>query len=305
MIEGLSGGILWALDTVILGIALAGAAFTGNEQALFLAPFVSTFLHDLCSSVWLLLYLGAKRRLDKVLLALRSRSGKYIILGALLGGPVGMSGYVAAIRLIGPAYTAVISSLYPALGALLSYFFLKETMSRRQIAGLAVCLAGVIGLNYTSGRGAGSLLAGFGCALLCVLGWASEGVLCAYGMKDPEVGEEQALQLRQLTSAVFYGVMILPVLSGWRFTLSLIPSVAAGTILLAALSGTASYLMYYKAIHKMGPAKAMALNITYTAWAFVFELIFFGNTPGWRSVCCAILVVGGSLTAARNASKGR
>ena len=45
------------------------------------------------------------------------------MLGALLGGPVGMTGYLLAIKYLGPAYTAIISSLYPALGALLSYLF--------------------------------------------------------------------------------------------------------------------------------------------------------------------------------------
>ena len=117
MISGLLAGILWGLDTVILGIALSMAPFLSTEQALALAPFVSTFLHDAASSIWMLLYTTVKKQHKKVIRALRTRSGKFIILGALLGGPIGMSGYVAAIHYIGPAYTAIISSLFPALGA--------------------------------------------------------------------------------------------------------------------------------------------------------------------------------------------
>lgn len=123
MITGLTAGILWALDTVILGIALAMTPFVSTEQAVFLAPFVSTFIHDFCSSLWMLLYMGIKKQLKNVIRALKTRSGKFIVLGALLGGPIGMSGYVAAINYIGPAYTAIISSMFPALGALLSYIF--------------------------------------------------------------------------------------------------------------------------------------------------------------------------------------
>ena len=37
------------------------------------------------------------------------------MLGALLGGPIGMSGYLAAINTIGPGYTAAISAFYPAV----------------------------------------------------------------------------------------------------------------------------------------------------------------------------------------------
>ena len=100
--------VLWGLDTVILGVALAMTPFVSTEQAVMLAPFVSTFLHDACSSVWMLIYMGIRRQYKKVIKALRSKSGKFIVLGALLGGPIGMSGYVAAINYIGPAYTCLL-----------------------------------------------------------------------------------------------------------------------------------------------------------------------------------------------------
>ena len=299
MIEGLLAGVLWGLDTVILGVALAMTPFVSTAQAVFLAPFVSTFIHDFCSSMWMLLYMGVRRQLGKVVRALKTRSGKFIILGALLGGPIGMSGYVASINFIGPAYTAILSAMFPALGAFLSWVFLKERMSRIQMIGLAVSILGVIGLSYTpGGEGPSNLVIGFLCALLCVFGWAAEAVICAYGMKDPDVSDEQALQIRQLTSAIFYGAVILPVISGWKFTVSLVPTTASAIILASALFGTASYLMYYRAINKIGAAKAVALNITYSAWAIVFALLLLGTMPDLKSILCGILIVGGSLVAA-------
>lgn len=299
MFEGLTAGILWGLDTVILGVALAMTPFVSTEEAIFLAPFVSTFLHDFCSSIWMLIYMGMKRQLSNVVKALKTRSGKFIVLAALLGGPVGMSGYVAAINYIGPAYTAIISSVFPALGAFLSYIFLKEKMSKIQLAGLLISILGVIGLSYTpSSDEPSNIVIGILCALLCVFGWASEAVICAYGMQDPDVSDEHALQIRQLTSAIFYGIVILPVLSGWNFTISLMPSATLGIILLSALFGTASYVMYYRAINKIGPAKAMALNITYSAWAIVFSVILLKSLPDVKSIVLGIVVIGGSLVAA-------
>lgn len=299
MFEGLAAGVLWGLDTVILGVALAMTPFVSTEEAIFLAPFVSTFLHDFCSSIWMLIYMGIKRQLSNVVKALKTRSGKFIVLAALLGGPVGMSGYVAAINYIGPAYTAIISSVFPALGAFLSYIFLKEKMSKIQLAGLLISILGVIGLSYTpSSDEPRNIVIGILCALLCVFGWASEAVICAYGMQDPDVSDEQALQIRQLTSAIFYGIVILPVISGWKFTISLVPSATLGIILLSALFGTASYVMYYRAINKIGPAKAMALNITYSAWAIVFSIILLKSLPDVKSIILGIVVIGGSLVAA-------
>lgn len=304
MITGLMAGVLWGLDTVILGIALAMTPFVSTEHAIFLAPFVSTFLHDACSSIWMLIYMGIKKQYKNVIRALKSKSGKFIVLGALLGGPIGMSGYVAAINYIGPAYTAIISAMFPAMGSFLSYIFLKEKMKPIQIAGLIVSILGIIVLGYTPGGGEVKNLAlGFGCAILCCVGWASEAVICAYGLKDPDITDEQALHIRQVVSAVFYGIVILTVIRGWGFTLSLIPSNATKIILLSALFGTASYLCYYRAIATIGASKSMALNITYSAWSIVFSLILLHTLPDLRSIICGVVIVVGSLVAATDVAE--
>ena len=298
MFSGIVAGILWGLDTVILGVALNSTPFLSTEQAIALAPFVSTFLHDACSSLWMLLYMGIKKELGKVIEALKTRSGKFIILGALLGGPIGMSGYVAAINYIGPAYTAIISSLFPAFGVVLSYIFLKEKMKPIQILFLMISIAGVIVMGYTPGGTGSNVVLGFICTILCCLGWAAEAVICAYGLKDPNITDEQALQIRQLTSAIFYGVVIITFLKGWGFTFSLIPSRELGIIAASALFGTASYVYYYKAIAQIGPSKAMALNITYAAWSIVFAFILLHTLPDLKSVICGVVIVVSSVLAA-------
>lgn len=76
MLTGLAGGALWALDTVILGMALALPVFTGDPRAAILAPFASTFLHDLCSSLWMLGYTGLRRQYKAVWQALHTRGGR-------------------------------------------------------------------------------------------------------------------------------------------------------------------------------------------------------------------------------------
>ena len=47
--------------------------------------------------------MGVRGRLKDTLAALKTRSGKVVIAGALLGGPIGMTGYVLAINNIGAA----------------------------------------------------------------------------------------------------------------------------------------------------------------------------------------------------------
>ena len=304
MIYGLTSGILWGLDTVLLGTVLAMNKFISTEEAIFLAPFVSTFLHDLSSAVWMGLYIAIKGKLNKTIIALKTKSGRFIILGAFLGGPVGMTGYLLAIKYIGPAYTAIISALYPAIGAFLSYVFLNEKMKPISIIGLFLSILGVAILGYApEGKMIVNLALGLACALLCVVGWASEAVICAYGMKDDEVSPEESLQIRQLTSAIVYGFLIIPIIRGIKFTLEVIPTITMVTIVVTSLAGTVSYIFYYKGICKIGATKAMALNITYSAWAIVLGIILLGNRVNAKSIICCLLIICGSVMSAGDMSE--
>ena len=269
---GFFSGLLWGLDTVILGIGLALAPYIGSAEALACASIAGSFLHDAFCAIWLFGYMGVRGRLKDTLAALKTRSGKVVIAGALLGGPIGMTGYVLAINNIGAAYTAIISAFYPAVGAFLSFVLLKEKMAPLGLLG----------------------------AVLAVIGWGSEAVLCAWGMKDDAVDDETALQIRETTSALVYGVLVLPLFGAWHFTLGAIPSMPTLIIALAGLAGTASYLFYYKGIAAIGAARAMALNISYSAWSVVFGLILLGTIPDMASVICCVVIVCGTVLAASN-----
>lgn len=297
---GLFSGILWGLDTVVLGIALSMSPYIGTAEAIAFAAIASSFLHDACSAIWLMLYMSAKRRLKDTLAALKTRSGKVVMLGALLGGPIGMTGYVIAINNIGAAYTAIISAFYPALGAFLSFVLLKERMDAKQIAALVAALVGVMAMGYISAGDSemGNATLGLIGAVLAVVGWGSEAVLCAWGMRDDAVDNETALQIRETTSALVYGIVVLPLFGAWGFAASAAPSLATGVIALSALAGTASYLFYYKGISVIGAAKAMALNISYSAWAVVFGFVLQGVVPTPAMVFFCVLILAGTVLAA-------
>ena len=91
MIPGIIAGITWALETVILGIALGMTPFLSTTEAVFLAPFVSTFLHDACSAIWATGYNALRGNLGNVWKAFCTKSGKWVVIAAVIGGPVGMT----------------------------------------------------------------------------------------------------------------------------------------------------------------------------------------------------------------------
>ncbi len=111
-------------------------------------------------------------------------------------------------------------------------------------------------------------------------------------------------QIRQTTSALVYGIVLLPILHGWGFTVSLFTS-GTGWLLpviaAAAFFATVSYLCYYRAIAAIGASKSMALNVTYAAWAIFFTAVFLGDTSVLTPttiICALIVIVCGILTAA-------
>lgn len=123
MFAGIIAGITWAIETIIIGMALEMTPFVSTEQAVMLAPFVSTFLHDTFSAIWSCIYNGIRGNLPNVIKALRTKSGKFVALAAVIGGPIGMTGYVLSVANMGASIGAVASAIFPAIGAVLAYIF--------------------------------------------------------------------------------------------------------------------------------------------------------------------------------------
>ena len=303
MIAGLLAGFTWAIETIILGMALAMTPFVSTEQAVVLAPFASTFLHDAFSAIWACAYNAVRGNLPDVVAAVKTRSGKFVALAAVIGGPVGMTGYVLTVNNMGASIGAVASAIFPAIGAVLAYFFLKEEMQWYRWVFLVLSLLGVYGLSYSPDINITNFWLGFAGTLMCAFGWGIEAVIIAKCVQDDAVTDEIALQIRQTTSALVYGLVILPIMGGWPFTVSLFQGTGTliPTIAVAAFFATVSYLCYYRAITQIGASKSMALNVSYSAWAVVLSIVIFHDMSLLNPVtilCTIAVIVFGILAAA-------
>jgi len=286
LISGLCGGFLWALDTVILSVVLAPFSMS------FAAPLAATAFHDLGSALWLAVLTTLRRRWPAVLRAVKHRDGRRIMTAALLGGPVGMAGYVMAIRYLGPGLAASVSSLYPALGLLAGALMFHEPITRRQITGMILSLGCLMLLSGGAVQGSG-FWPGLGFGLLAATGWACEGLLV---QKADSVDNDVALLLRQSVSGTVFWLAVLPLFHGFGDAQAM--SGSLGLLAAASLAGTASYLCYYLAIHRLGAARAMPLNITFCAWAPVLAWLFQGTPVTlWQAMLCAGVILGGMLCA--------
>ena len=303
MSSGILAGIMWALETVVLGIALGMSPFSQSERAIFLAPFVSTFLHDALSAIYMFIYNAVRGNLGELFAVFKSKSFKFLVLASAIGGPVGMTGYVMAVSNMGASVGAVASAVYPAVGTALAYLFLKEKVRWYQWIFLLLALLSVYGLSYSPALAIESFWLGLLGAVMCAFGWGVEAVILAKCLKDTAIKNEYALNVRQTVSALIYGMIILPIIGGWGLVGDLFTKgqgMLLPTIAIAALCATISYLFYYNAIGKIGASKAMALNITYTAWAIVFTVVILRDLSVLNPltlICAAVIVVCGILAA--------
>ncbi len=312
MLAGILAGLTWAIDTVILGVALSKGPFTSTAQAIFLTPFVSAFLHDFFAALTASIYNGIRGELSKAWRAMKSKSGRGIVIAAIIGAPVGMTGYVMAVTYMGASIGAVATAIFPAIGAVLAVIFLKEKMQWYRWAFLAVTLAGVFGLSYSPDVSITNFGIGILGVAMCAIGWGVEAVIVAKCMQDVAVKDEYAIQIRESASAIIYAVVLLPILRAWPFTIGLFKPENGMLISLIAVAGALgclSYMFYYKAIAQIGASKAMALNITYAAWAIFFTVLILHDTSVLTPItigCAIVVIVCGIFAAADfNALFGR
>lgn len=296
MIVGLLSGLTWAVETVLMGIVLGMSPFFTTAQAMLLAPFAATFLHDLFSALSLFIYNGVRGKTKDFFKILKKPGCKWLVLGATIGGPIGMTGYTMAVNYMGASVGSVATAVYPAIGTVLAFLFLKEKVKWYQWVFLFLTLLGVYGLSYSPDLNVTNFWLGLLGAFMCAFGWGTSTVILAKCLKDPDMDESYVLTLRQSVSALVYGVIILPVLGAWKFIPTLFTlrePLLIPVLVGSALAATVSYLMYYVSLDKIGAAKTMALNVTYPAWAIILTVIFFGDTSMLNplSILCTLVVV--------------
>ncbi|MDS9470948.1 DMT family transporter [Sporosarcina pasteurii] len=299
---GATSAIAWGVDTVIIGVIIASSPF---KEATLLAPIIAAFMHDFFSSIWISLLMIIRGQFINVLKLLKTKSGAILMLGALSGGPLAMSFYFLGIQYAGVTYAASIASIFPGIGAVLAFFFLKEKMNKRTWSGVVLSIIGVIILAYvpTKMDAASNFFIGILFSLGAAIFWGLEGVISAWGMRGKDVEPLYAINIRQITSAFSYGIVIVPFLHGYPLVFEATTTSIVWVIAIAGFLGTANYSLYYSSINLIGAARGQSLNNTYVFWAIVTEILFIGTPINLQFIIGAIIVLFGSILVSGNIKK--
>lgn len=321
-------GLLWGVDTALLAVLTALLTSTNNTNFVIFVGFLGALLHDAVCAIFMWIYVSIRKKWHKTLEILnKPRILALIILGSLLGGPLGMSGYVLAASNIGAGYAAAISAFYPAFGTVLSAIILRERLSASKYAAFALSLVAVSVLGYCSCASSSlnmsisnAILGLFGAAL-SVIGWGSEAVVCAWATRHKNIDDEIILHIRETTSAFAY-VIISTIAIASTAIFSSSTSTAKGALqgleayislsasslnplkialmaIIVGLLGVSSYLFYYRGIAKVGASRAMAANVTYAAWSMVATAIISCTMPSILAWICCITIMCSTVFVAR------
>jgi drug/metabolite transporter (DMT)-like permease len=216
---------------------------------------------------------------------------------SLLGGPVFMGGYIAAVILAGPSYALTATATYPVFGALFAQRRLRQRLGRGVWLGVTATALGAALTVFDASVSADGTrtLVGVVIALSAAAGLALEGIVATYVMAD--VDADTTMAVRELFSALMFAVAVALVPAGVTTTLTVahthdvyLPIVVAGLI------GGYSFAIWYRSIRKIGVAKAMALNITYAMWGVLFAAALHRATPGMLAVAGSAIVTIGATT---------
>ena len=307
IITGVLSGATWGLDAVMLGVVMVMVPFVENPILLIAGGVLCSALHDVFSALWLFGYMGYQGRLKELLPAVKTKDGRWCALAAVFGGPLAMTFYTLAISEGGAALAASVTAIYPLLGTALAVLILKEKTGLQTWLGLVICVLGIIIIGWSpAGMDNVNIMLGVLLALVAAIGWATEGVLCGYGMKAGIIDPYLALLIRYATSAIVYIFIVSPIFGGGFIDacigIAAIFSYTPCIILLAAtaLVGMISFLCWYTAIDNIGASKALCLNVTYSFWSVFLTLLLsillpklFSGVLSWFIVIGSVLILSG------------
>ncbi len=294
---GIFSGITWAMNTVLIGIALTLNPL-GDPYLAFFAPFLSNFLNDFFVFIWTTGALILRGKAKEIIPSFCSKNGVMLIVAGILGGPLGMLFYILGVKYAGAAYASIISSTYPVLGAIIARIFLKEKLPIKTYLGLILIIIAIIFIGYKPGSLAvdkSHLSLGLLFSFLSALGWGIQGVFLSWGMKKETISQHMTLVITVFSSLVVDVVIILPIIGALKYVGITVFSHSGLIAFIAAAIGAFSTYLYYVSVHKIGPSRAMGLNITYGLWAVVLQVLFMHSKMDYKLLLAAILIIIGVI----------
>jgi drug/metabolite transporter (DMT)-like permease len=225
------------------------------------------------------------------LAALRARLGHVAVVGVVNSAvPFCLLGYATLSLSAGLA--SILNATSPLWGALVAHLWLGERLDRARVAGLALGFGGVAFLaTARSTLGAPGGVAAVAAALGATL---SYGIGASYTRRFLKGVDPLAVAAGSQAAAAL--ALVVPAWALWPAAPP--PARAWGAVIALGTACTAvAYVMYFRLIAHVGPARAISVTFLIPAFAVAWGAAFLGEALSARTLGGAAVVLAGTALA--------
>ncbi|HTR59482.1 MAG TPA: DMT family transporter [Casimicrobiaceae bacterium] len=219
---------------------------------------------------------------------------RYAVIGVVNSAlPFALYGF--AEQHIGASTAAILNATSPFFGAIVAALWLRDPFTLPRLAGMTLGLAGVgllVGWQPEP-LTAATLLA----ILACLAAALSYGIASVYAKRQLQDVSSSAVALySQLTAAI----ALAPALLFAPVPAAPTPLVAANVLALALASTALAYLLYFRLIASIGPARALTVTFLIPLFGVLWGTLFLGEPLAWNALAGCALILCGTWIAARD-----
>jgi drug/metabolite transporter (DMT)-like permease len=256
-------------------------------------PVLLTFIRNCVSLFAMLLMFFVREKRIKV----ERKDLKHLLWLSFLAVPMNQFLYLYGIKFTLASNGALLYALTPALVLVLSYFILKESMTRTKTLGIIIAFAGISivvfekGVDFSSDYAYGNMM-----IFLAVVAWAM------FAIQGKQLVKKYGAFHITVLSMIGGAVMFLPV-GFFHIALYGIPEISnqdwAGILYLSLGTSVVSYILWFYALGRMDTAKVAVFANAQPILTTILAVIFLSQPVTVAFLIGGTITIGGVLLTQR------
>jgi drug/metabolite transporter (DMT)-like permease len=226
--------------------------------------------------------------------ALRDRWRDYLIIGIINTAlPFALFSYAA--QHVAASAAAILNATSPFFATIIAALWLKDHVTPAKVAGMVLGISGVTLLVgwQPEPLATEKLVA----VVACLAAAFCYGTASVYAKARLTGLPSFAIALYSQMMAM---IVLVPALPFVPLPVAITPLVAANVLALAVASTAVGYLLYFRLIATIGPARALTVTFLIPLFGVLWGFLFLDEKIGANTLGACVLIVCGTWLAARN-----